>query len=259
MKNSTVCYLFFCLFWMGRAFSADPAPASPASAQDAPTEWEFSVTPYLWATGLSGKTSQFHLPTVDIDASFDKIFDDLNFAAMVIGDARKGRYSVFGDVIYTDISSDGASPRGVLATSADVKATTFAGMIGVGYSVLKTSPHHLDLVAGARVWSVDTEVSFSGGVLHGRKRSDSATWVDALVGLRGIYAFNSKFYATGWGLIGAGGADLDWDVGLGFGYHFNDRFSATFGYRALGVDYRQGSFVFDVVQKGPMAGLTIRF
>lgn len=77
--------------------------------------------------------------------------------------------------------------------------------------------------------------------------------------MRGTYNFTPKFYAIGWGLIGAGGADIDWDVMAGVGYNINETISATVGYRALGVNYSHDAFLFDVVQQGPVAGLTVRF
>jgi hypothetical protein len=117
----------------------------------------------------------------------------------------------------------------------------------------------LDVVAGARVWYVNTDISFSGGLLDGRDFDDNATWVDALAGLRGKYAFTDKVYLTGWGLVGGGGADIDWDVAGGIGYQFNDTVSAVAGYRALGVDYSDDGFVFDVVQQGPILGVVLRF
>jgi hypothetical protein len=207
-----------------------------------------------------GETAQFGLPVIDIDADFSDILDNLDFAAMAIVDARHGRYSIFGDLIYTKLSADSATPRGILATSVDVTAETFAGLIGAGYSVLEGPSGHLDIVGGIRVWSVDTDVSFSGAFLDGRSFSDGATWVDGLVGVRGNYSFTPQFYFTGWALIGAGGADVDWDVAGGVGYRINERFSATVGYRALGVDYsNDDGFLFDVVQQGPIMGLTIRF
>ena len=234
------------------AAAPDPAPAVESG-------WTYAVTPYFWAAGLSGETSQFGLPVIDIDADFSDIFDNLDFAAMVIGEARNGRYSLFGDLIYTKLSAGDAAPRGHLATSVDVDASTFAGLAGAGYSILEGPQGRLDVVGGVRVWSVDTDISFSGAFLNGETRSDGATWVDGLVGLRGNYAFTDRFYAMGWGLVGAGGADIDWDVAAGIGYHINDTFSATFGYRALGVDYSDDGFLFDVVQQGPIVGLTIRF
>jgi hypothetical protein len=242
--------------------SAGAADLISAVAPDtAPVEsgWTYSVTPYFWAAGLSGETSQFGLPVIDIDASFSDILDNLDFAAMLIGDARNGPYSLFGDLIYTKLSADRATPLGILATSVDVEATTFAGLAGAGYSVLQGPSGHLDVVGAVRVWSVDTDISFSGAFLDGQTRSDGATWVDGLVGVRGNYSFTPQFFVVGWGLVGAGQADIDWDVAAGLGYRINDTFSATLGYRALGVDYSDDGFLFDVVQQGPIAGLTIRF
>ncbi|RVD53740.1 MAG: hypothetical protein EOS30_21505 [Mesorhizobium sp.] len=43
------------------------------------------------------------------------------------------------------------------------------------------------------------------------------------------------------------------------GYRFNERFSALAGYRALGVNYSNNGFEFDVVQQGPIMGLVMHF
>jgi hypothetical protein len=125
--------------------------------------------------------------------------------------------------------------------------------------VLEDQNGHLDVVGGMRVWSAKTEISFNGGILAGVDVEDSATWVDAVGGVRGNYFFTPEIYVTGWGLVGAGGADIDWDVALGLGYKFNDTISAVAGYRALGVNYDNDGFVFDVVQQGPIIGVAIRF
>jgi len=259
MKDiATACFAFGTLI-STPAGAADLISAVAPQAAPEQGGWTFTVTPYFWAAGLSGKTSHSGLPVVDIDADFSKIFDNLDFAAMLIGEARNGPYSLFGDLIYTKLSASRDTPLGILATSAEVDATTFVGSAGAGYSVLESPNGRLDVVGAVRVWSVDTEISFNGGLLDGRSASEGATWVDGLAGLRGNYAFTPKIYAVGWGLIGAGGADLDWDVAGGLGYRFNDSFSATVGYRALGVDYSNDDFLFDAVEQGPIAGLTLHF
>jgi hypothetical protein len=243
------------------ARAADVISATAPDPEPSISEgWIFSVTPYFWAAGLSGETQAFGAPVVSIDADFSDILDNLDFAAMAIVDARYGRYSIFGDLIYTKLSADSATPLGILATSVDVTAETFAGLVGAGYSVLEGPSGHLDIVGGIRVWSVDVDLSFSGAFLDGQSFNDGATWVDGLVGIRGNYSFTPQFYFTGWALVGGGGADVDWDVAGGLGYRINERFSATLGYRALGVDYsNDDGFLFDVVQQGPILGLTIRF
>ncbi|WP_455854197.1 hypothetical protein [Ensifer canadensis] len=243
------------------ASAADIAPLLAPTAQQQETEsgWKFTVAPYFWMAGLTGDTAQFGLPEVHIDSSFGDIWDHLDFAFMATGEARDGPYSIFGDVIYTDLSADGHTPNGILANSVDVKSKTFAGLLGVGYAIYEDQSSNLDFVGGLKVWSVDSTLSFSGGLLNGRKREDSATWVDAVAGLRGAYYFTPEFYMTGWGLVGAGGADLDWDAALGLGYKFTDTISVVAGYRALGVDYSDDGFKFDAVQHGPILGVAIHF
>lgn len=243
------------------AVAADVSPLLIGEPRPAEAEggWTFSVAPYFWIAGLSGDTAQFGMPTVHIDSSFSDILGNLDFAFMAAGEARYDRFSVIGDVIYTKLSADAETPLGILASDVDVTSESFSGLLGLGYAVLDGPDGHLDVVGGIKLWSVETTISLSGGLLGPREASDSATWVDGVVGLRGKYSFIPEIYLTGWGLVGGGGADIDWDVALGIGYDFNDRVSAIAGYRALGVDYSDDGFLFDTVQQGPILGLAIKF
>lgn len=261
---STIICVGLCLA-AHEAVAADITPIAVApEAQQIQTEsgWTFTFAPYFWAAGLSGDLGMpigpFR-PVTHVDASFSDVWDHLDFAAMAIGEARYGRFSIVGDVLYTKLSGNGGTPFGVLATDVSVDAETFAGFAGVGYSVLEDSAGRLDVVGGVRVWSADTTISISGGDLGTQSTSDGDTWVDGLAGLKGSYFITPNFFVTGWGLVGAGGADIDWDVAATVGYKFNDTFSAVAGYRALGVDYSNDGFVFDVVQQGPILGLAINF
>lgn len=49
------------------------------------------------------------------------------------------------------------------------------------------------------------------------------------------------------------------DLFGGFGYRFSDSWSAFGGCRALKVDYRRDDFLYDVPQRGPVAGAQFRF
>jgi hypothetical protein len=242
------------------AFAADIAPMDAnAKVVESRSGWTFTAAPYFWVAGISGNTAQLGLPEVHIDANFSDLLENLDFAFMGAAEARYDRFSIFGDIIYTKLGADANTRRGVLADSVDVTSKTFAGLLGVGYSVLEDQNGHLDVVGGVRVWSVDTTLAFNGGFLGGRERDDSATWVDAMAGVRGNYFFTPELYASGWGLVGGGGADVDWDVALVIGYKFTDTISAVAGYRALGVNYNSDGFEFDVVQQGPILGVTFHF
>lgn len=242
------------------AYAADVLePVLEAPAEPSGNGWTFAASPYFWGAGMSGNVGQFNLPSVHLESNFGDILKDLDFAFMAIGEARNDRFSVFGDVMYTKISTGSGTPRGLLAESVGLTSETFAGLFGAGYSVLQGEQGHLDVVAGARVWHAASDLSFAGGLLDGVSRKDAATWVDAVAGVRGRYALTENVYASGWALVGAGQANLDWDLAATLGYRFTDRISAVAGYRALGVDYSNDGFVFDVVQQGPILGMVVRF
>lgn len=252
---------------LGAANAVTPAKAADAVSLLAPdtnsvvtqSGWTITIAPYFWVAGIKGDIAQFGLPQVHVDASFSDILDHLDFGAMAVGEARYDRYSIFGDIMYTKLSNSATTPLGIVANDVEVTSKTFAGLLGAGYSVFDGPNGHVDVVGAVRLWSTETTISFNGGVLNGVEGDDSATWVDALAGLKGNYFLTPNFYLTGWAMAGAGGADLDWDVMGGVGYKFNDRISAVAGYRALGVDYSNDGFVFDVVQQGPIIGMAIHF
>lgn len=260
--NAGFAAILFSMIAIGSsAHAADMTPLLNPEAKPIETQggWTFTFAPYFWAAGMSGDTAQFGLPEVHMDSSFSDILKNLDFAMMAVGEARYDRYSIFGDIIYTKLSSEAHTPRGIFADTIEVTSKSFAGLLGAGYSVIDEPNGRLDLVGGAKLWSVSTNISFNGGLLGGVDGDDSATWVDAVAGVRGNYYFTPNVYLTGWGLVGGGGASIDWDVAAGLGYKFNDRISAIAGYRALGVDYHHDGFIFDVVQQGPIIGLAIHF
>lgn len=232
---------------------------SPDSVQGTAGDWSFAVSPYIWAPSLSGTVAQFRLPPVNVNMTFSDIFKSLDFGAMAIGEARNDRFSVFADVMYTKISTDSATPQGLLAGNVKLESSTFSPLIGGGYSIWHEGNSYLDIVGGVKIWNVDTKLSFHDGLLDGRSGSDGATWADAMAGVRVRYVLTGNWYLTGWGLVGAGGGDIDWDVAAGVGYKFNDTISTIAGFRALGVRFSHEGYLFDTVQEGPIVGLVLRF
>lgn len=239
---------------------AEATSSSDSGNEDlAQSAWQVSVSPYFWMAGIQGTVGQFNMPAAKVKSDFGQIFNELDFAFMGIIEARRGPYSIFADVAYTKTSLKDSSPQGVLTDKIGVTSEAFSGLLGGGYSVWRTDRGVLDVIAGARVWSVSTKLKFHGGVLDNVTKRDSATWVDAVVGVKGSYFMTDSAYLTGWGNIGAGQADLDWDVVAGVGYQFKDNLSAVVGYRIQGVDYSRHGFKYDVIQKGPIMGVTFRF
>ncbi len=241
------------------------ASASIATAADLvpppepESEWTFTVAPYGWLAGMDGDVAAFGAPEVEVDLSISDVLDHFDIGLMGVAEARNGRFSFGADLMWVKLSAQEDTPFGILAH--DVELTTEMLMVtGVGaYSLVYEEGGNLDILAGARLWSVDNELNFNGGLLNGRSFDESETWVDAVVGLKGRFNLSEAFFLTGWGVIGAGESDFMWDVMGGIGYSFSDSFSTVAGYRALGVDYSNDGFVYDVVQQGPIFGLEFRF
>lgn len=236
-----------------------PIPSEFENQIAKPDRWNFSASPYFWAAGISGTAGQFGLPPVKMKSDFGSLLKELDFSFMGVVEGHYDRYSLFSDIIYTKISGGGETPNGLLSNSVDITSETFSGFFGGGYSLLEDGKSRLDAVAGGRVWYASTKIAFDGGLFGGHSGRDSATWVDAVAGIRGKYFLTDSLYFSGWGIVGAGQAKIDWDVAGTLGYQLKDNLSVVAGYRALGVDYNHDGFVYDVVQKGPILGMVFHF
>jgi len=222
--------------------------------------WEFAFAPYVWAAGLDGDIAQFGLPAVEVDLSFTDILKHFDIGFMGAGEARYGRLAFLTDLLYVKLSADDeVEARRV---KADISLTTeVLTILGTAeYRLIDAEGGTLDALAGARVWWVKTDLDFSGNFIDA-SGSDSATWVDPIIGVRGRLNLGPEFFLTSWAMIGGFGvsSELTWDLMGALGYQASDSVSLIAGYRGLSVDYEDDGFVFDVVQQGPILGAVIRF
>jgi hypothetical protein len=65
---------------------------SPAAAQE---PWSFRITPYLWLPTLNTETAIASQPEAESSVS---VLDVLDFAALLASEARKGRYTILGEL-----------------------------------------------------------------------------------------------------------------------------------------------------------------
>ena len=193
-----------------------------------------------------------------IKSDFSDIAKTVDMSVMLMGEARRGPYSLLADLMYIDTDTRNRL-GGILANNLEVESKTASGFLGGGYTLLGEENRRLDVAGGVRVWYSSTTLTFHGGLAGGQSGSDSATWADAMVGLRGHYGVNERFWLSSWGMVGAGQSREDWDLAALAGWEFWPGFSAVAGYRAMGVNYRHDGFVYDIVQKGPLLGISGRF
>lgn len=236
--------------------------ALAADANDpAGGDWSFQVTPYVWMAALEGDVATIsRLPTVDVDASFSDILDHADFTLMLLAELRYRRTGFLVDLAYLDLSGEEDAP-GPLFSEAELDTRTFFATLAPFYRALEAERGVLDLFAGLRVWSVDTELDFEPGLLAGRSADDDESWADPILGARGRVRLADSLFLSAGGDVGGFGAasDFTWQATGTLDLQPWDRVAIRAGYRHLEVDYDHGGFVWDVSMDGPILGLSVRF
>src|SRR5262249_38130809 len=68
--------------------------------------WTFSLTPYIWLPNINGQL-KYAIPPggvagPEVDTGPNNYLENLSFALMLAGEARKDKLSIFTDLIYLD-------------------------------------------------------------------------------------------------------------------------------------------------------------
>ena len=246
------------------ATAAGARAEEPVSPVTGPGEdWHFAVTPYAWFTSLSGN-ARVRGQSATVDSSFGDIWDKLNIGAFIEAEARKGRFGIYSNFQYANLESDSTVAGIGIETTSETLIIGFGGFYRLGPWDLSGAAGPsvtVDPLVGGRFTYLDAEIDLQGF----RSFGDSVSWVDPIIGARTIWSLTDR-----WSLVAAGdiggfgvGSDFTWSALGVVNYRFNlfgDRDASVLaGYRALSQDYESDGFKWDVVQKGPVLGLTVRF
>jgi len=202
----------------------------------------------------------------DIDVDADKILDALQMTFMGSFEARKGPWSGFTDVIYLKLAGDKSKsvtvPDGPVHTlfDADLDLKGWVWTLGGSYTVWRNQASHLDLLAGARLLSLDTDLTLTGGgpLQHDRKLSESLDLWDGILGAKGRLALNDRWFLPYYADVGTGDTELTWQAAAGVGYAFNWG-EVDLMYRYLSYDQGGDKFLQDIAFGGGMLGVAFQF
>jgi hypothetical protein len=227
--------------------------------QPRPSPWSFELTPYLWLAAFSGDLSARGVDA-SVDAKARNILRDLDFGAMLAAELRYDRWGLLFDSQYIKMSKDADTPRG-LFSDADVESRTVVLAPALAYRAVWLDRFTLDALAGVRVWIVENEIELEPGLLPGVKVAQEKTWADPIIGLRAGLPLADTVSLTAYGDVGGFGAgsDLTWQGLATFNWRFSPHWALRAGYRALGVNFERGGFELDVIQHGPILGISYRF
>jgi hypothetical protein len=234
--------------------------AKAPTPQTAPaSQWEFSVTPYFFLAGMNGRVGALG-QTVEVKAKFVDIFEDLNFAVMGTFVARKNNWMFVGDAMYISLSGQKATPSLLISdVNVDTKLTVIDPE--VGYRAFSSEGGFIDVLGGVRIWRVRNRVAFKPILLPFVDVSDTKTWADPVVGVRGTARLSPRVFAIG--RFDAGGfgvsSDFTGQAFGGLGFQVRPRFALVGGYRYLFVNYHHEGFTFESALKGLALGAQFRF
>ena len=247
--------------------------AGPAWAQSA-EDWAWTIAPYFWASDVGLDLTINGDTSIGGDADFRDLLDKVDMAFMGHAEGRKGRWGMYLDTIYMELSdskSVSVGPGGPilrdLTADAGMKLKLYeAG--GIYRLNAQNAPTRFDVLAGLRYIDLDVDalLTLPGPAMNEIPIQTGPSETDLMLGVRAIGRFSERW---NWGLradysfIGTEGTFN----GLAMvGYTFGDSglFSLELGYRYMSIEIdgtsRRGAATSaDIVMSGPVVGAVFNF
>jgi opacity protein-like surface antigen len=231
--------------------------------------WQVEFTPYLFASGLHGKTGTQQV-SADVNSGFGDIVQNLDSGLMGTLELRRGRWGIILDGLYFKLKDQRArsweGPAGIGSATGDLDVTATMQMVQLSAAYRLGGGVQTDVIVAGRTTRLDSDlnlVTTTGGLLPGGTRSLSASqsWWDPVIGVRVTLPFAERWSAMLYGDIGGFGvgSDLTYQGIAGVNWQFSEHVSAKAGYRYIYQDYENNGFVWKMAAYGPYLGVGIRF
>ncbi|WP_239059717.1 porin family protein [Ruegeria sp. PrR005] len=228
---------------------------TPAIAQQ--SDWEYEGTIYLFAPET---TTSIATParTVESKLSFSDAFSNLDFAFMGAFGASNGRWSLYLDYMFTDLSF-GNPPPGPVFSSVDTALKTQVLNGYVAYRVYEEPSVQLDVAAGFRWFDTRSTITLQP-IPPGGSNTVDDSWTNPVIGVRARFKMSDRWAATTFFDYGGfQSGEETWQALLTADYAINDNWVLRGGYRYITVDHTLGTNEFSFTQSGPIFGATYRF
>ncbi|WP_329911580.1 hypothetical protein [Serratia quinivorans] len=242
-----------------------PSVTTPAVISMDDAGWHVTVSPYLWMPSLRGNGA------VDghagrFKAPFHKLVRDLDFVTMGNITVNTGRYGMFFDGQYFDLSEHLDFRSDTVSAHSSVRSTQLN--LGGFYQAWRGTLGGSTLFGEQREWVI----SPAAGVHWTRMRvkmwgeglsaAHSNTWAVPFIGVRSSYDLSERWSLSGQSDVGAWGRQFNLQAQAYLGYRlgiWGKESLLRVGARILHQDYQDDGFHWNVSQYGPVAGLSMTF
>lgn len=235
--------------------AGEALPVAPAEQPASSKKWQFATIGYVWFAGAWGKTDVIGpAAPVDLSLPFGKVLKAFKFAFMGAAEAQHDRIVILGDLTFIHLDTHkGIGIRDPDFLQAELDSRTAEITLLGGYRVADKGPVMVDLLAGGRMNFFKTTLQLEG---PNRELDGSVkqTWFDPLIGFRARAPLGGKWGASVYGDLGGFGvgSHITWQGVAGVDYQINHKMSVGAGWRYFKVDRRDGDFLYNVHQSGPL-------
>jgi len=181
--------------------------AATAVSAQAGDGWQWSLTPYIWATDLKEDLVLDGAVVGGQDLDFKDLADKVESSFQVHLEGMGDRWGMFADVIYIDLSDTETGEQGLLRLDVSIEE-----MVNEGGAIFRPGGREgrFDLLLGARYFSLDETYRLTlGGIASGQTRVDDG-YLDALLGARFRLPLSDRWVVTLRGDYSLGDTDGVW-------------------------------------------------
>lgn len=241
--------------------SAQPAPTASNRPNLVTDQWQYSITPYLWAMGINGSVSHNGTSLGQVSLDPGSVLSNLKMAGMVIGQAHKGRFGLYLDAMYGDLGKTTSKVVGRADlnsnTSIQMSMVTFAP----SYTLYNSPALYLDGLVGVRYFwqSASTTIS-SPSLPRSINESSTLNLTAGVAGVKGRFNLGSSDYFIPFYVdVGAGqSSSFTSQAYLAVGRSF-DWGEVTLGVKNVYYQFKPNVSNVDMNMFGAAVGVTFRF
>lgn len=238
---------------------------APAYADD----WQWTLTPYIWAADLGVDVTIRDTQVVDTEIAFDDLLENIEIAAQVHVEAHKGAHGVLFDIFYVALADEQTRPLvpNLPATDARFDSELTMSIVDLAGTYDPAGDEEgVSFKYGVRIldtsFDIDTTFTLGSGAEASRTFSSDDTLVDGLVGIRYRHALTPRLNLLLGADFSTGDTEATWSAGGYLGWALGDsgRYALNLGYRYMDIEFDTGDFVdAHQVLSGVGVGLAISF
>lgn len=201
---------FFCFMAIVATFSAKAQPVSaPVTHSENTTDkWNYSITPYVWALGVTGSVSNPSRTLGKVNLTPGDLLSDIKMAAMVVAEAHHQRFGLYLDAMYGDLGKTTSKVVGRADLNANATVKLSMVTLAPSYTIHHSPSLYLDGLVGLRyLWlNANTKISDDAIGLT-LKQNSTQNITTAVAGLKGRWSLgNSDYFVPFYVDVGGGQA-----------------------------------------------------